>query len=207
MNLIAEFGCNWNNEDCFNEMIVKCSNMGIEYVKMQVFNVHQVPSSLFHMVLSGEEMARFKSFAEKNKIILFFTPMFPKAVDLCDLISPYFYKVRYGDRNNKELYEKLKDKTNLIFVSTQNIKDTLYSGDNIRYLYCVPEYPAELPKYDKAYSFSFHGISDHTKDFMLYRSAKKYSGFDWFEMHVCLDDFCVERRWSKKLDELKEFIY
>ena len=180
--------------------------MGIKYVKMQVFNASQVPTSLYHMIIQGEKMARFMKFAGRYGITLFFTPMYPEAIDLCDLLGVDFYKIRFGDRNNKELHDKLKDKTNLIFVSTQNISDTIYSGKNIRYLYCAPEYPADLPLYDPAYSISFHGISDHTKDFMLYRSAKKYDGFDWFEMHVCLDDLCVERPWSKKLDELKKFI-
>jgi hypothetical protein len=72
-------------------------------------------------------------------------------------------------------------------------------------LECVPEYPASVDQYELV-DPKFQGISDHTPNLDLYLRALEKPNLKWFEMHVCLDDNCYERAWSKTFDEIEEVI-
>lgn len=58
-------------------------------------------------------------------------------------------------------------------------------AEPVRWLYCVPEYPASSTKYETLFGNNLcHGISDHTTDFRLF---KEYEPM-FFEKHFKLPD-------------------
>ena len=125
-------------------------------------------------------------------------------------IGVNYYKVRYFDRNNLTIYRKLKKtKDNLIFVSCQDPHDTIFYSmakyqKRVKFLYVVPTYPALYKEYSPL-KLKFHGISDHTSDFELYKNALEWK-MEYFEMHMKQNDDCIEAPWSKSFEELKEVL-
>ena len=211
VEIIAEFGANWNNMSTFREMVLLCKLIGIKYIKLQMFEIDKVPKEIRKMWIGKGRAKYMFKFAKSLGIELFFTPMYPEAVDILEDIGVNYYKIRYIDRNNYELYQKIGEVEKLTFVSVDDlgIMDTLYSdifiwnNDKIIPLLCVPDYPAEFEQYNPKYIVI--GYSDHTPDFRLYNHAKKASEF--IEMHVCLDKKdAYEAKWSKELGKIKEML-
>ena len=220
LRMIAEFGVNWENREQAFFMMGQAFTLGIKYIKFQMFPKETVSADLQHMFMT-EELA--KELVETGKQYgqeVFFTPMYPEAVDLCEKIGVNYYKIRYFDRNNLIIYRKLKqtEKTP-IFVScdSKNPKDTIYYNmakyqERVSFLFCVPNYPAKYNDYRPLRNLTnFDGISDHTPDLELFKyfyvlEQTKPDSIKWFEMHMCLDDNGYERKWSKTFEELKEVI-
>ena len=180
---------------------------------MQMWKKDKVPEPVRSMYIGKGRAKYCFKFAKKQCIELFYSVFYPEAVDVCEGIGVNFYKVRFYDRNNLTLYQRLKKirQGKKIFVSCQDPMDTLYYNmakyqKNVIFLYCVPRYPAPLPQYDNAFNLDIDGISDHTKDLMLFRSANKYAGFKWFEIHVKMGNDCYENLWSKSFEQLKEVL-
>lgn len=213
MNIIAEFGCNWNTISDFRSMILFCREMGIKYVKMQLFKPYEVPEEVRRMYIGKGRAKYLFKFAKSHGIELFYTPMYPTAVDICEEIGVNYYKVRYKDNRNLKLYRKIKKTKKPIFVSCDSfgimgtVYDNLFIYEGLKRvipLYCVPHYPASFEEY-KTKGHIVVGYSDHTPDFKLYNTVKEWA--EWIEMHVCLDKKkCYEGKWSKELRKLKEVI-
>jgi len=212
VEIIAEFGANWNNMSTFREMVLICKEIGIKYIKLQMFEIDKVPKEIRKMWIGKGRAKYMFKFAKSLGIELFFTPMYPEAIDILEEIGVNYYKVRYIDRHNWKLYRKIMKTGKLTFVSVDDrgIMQTLYSEMFMNYdiqriipLLCVPDYPAEFEQYNPKYIVI--GYSDHTPDFKLYNHAKRDSTF--IEMHVCLDKKdAYEAKWSKSLKEIKENI-
>lgn len=211
VEIIAEFGANWNNMRTFREMVLICKDIGIKYIKLQMFEIDKVPKEIRKMWIGKGRAKYMFKFAKSLGIELFFTPMYPEAVDILEEIGVNYYKIRYIDRYNWKLYKKIKKTGKLTFVSVDDrgIMQTLYSEmfmnnpTRIIPLLCVPDYPAEFEQYNPHYIVI--GYSDHTPDFQLYNWAKNFSEF--IEMHVYLDkDTAYEAKWSKSFKDIKERI-
>lgn len=213
MEIIAELGVNWNSLQDFWEMITQCKELNIKYVKMQLWDLNQVPKEVHHMFIGKKKAKYFFDYAKNNGISLFYTCFTPAKVQWCEEIGVPFYKVRFFDGRNLPLYRALKKTTKPIFVSCVNPYDTIFTNmakyqGRIAFLYCVPEYPATYEAY-RYINNNFSGISDHTPDLRLFIQAKlraeKNPNFfmKWFEMHVCLDNEAYERNWSKSFEELQ----
>ncbi len=207
---------NWNSNRTFISMIGRCMELNIKFVKMQLFKRDTVPKDIQHTHIGIAQAQFFFNYAKARHIELFFTPMYPAAINICEEVGVNYYKIRYIDRQNLILYRKLKRTNKPIFVSTNHPDNTLfknlkqYKKKDIRFLYCVPEYPADIRDYlFKSRSgikpLFFDGISDHTNNLDLFKICNQRKDVKWFEMHVCLfKEDAYEAKWSKSFDEIEE---
>ena len=174
--------------------------LGIKFIKFQLFKEEQVPEAVRDMVIT-EDLAR--ELAETGRTYgqeVFFSVFYPEAVDICERIGVNYYKVRFKDRHNTEILNKILQTKKTTFYSTS---DPIYLVDHLIPLLCVPNYPAHFSDYR---GFITHGYSDHTPDFKLYKYAR-FNKASWFEMHVCMDrETAYEGKWSKSFEELKEVL-
>lgn len=198
MEIIAEFGCNWDRYVNVIKMLDRCQELGIKYAKMQLWKREQVPKEVEHMYI-GKGMAGvyFKE-ANDRRVEMFFTPFYPEAVDICERIGVNYYKIRSHDYFNLKLYNKIY-KTSKKFFLSSNINPIC----NAINLFCQAHYPARPHEYLEI-PIGYQGVSDHTSDLEVYEYWR--DDLDWFEMHVCLDDTAYERKWSKTFDEIAEVI-
>lgn len=214
MKLIAEFGVNWNTIQDFRTMILFCTDLGINMVKMQLFKPDQVPEDVRKFYIGKGRAKYFFNFAKEHGIDLFFTCMYPEAVDMCQQLGVKYYKVRYFDNRNLTLYRKLKNTNQDLFISCTRPEDTLFFNmskyqKRVHFLYCVPRYPARTEDYLSGLidNYKIKGVSDHTNDLTLFEFCKGCNTIDWFEMHVCLDKkTAYEGDWAKELGQLKEVL-
>lgn len=208
MNIIAEFGCNWQDTDTFIKMLRECERIGIKYVKLQLWLKRNVPLEVWKMYISEFIALKFKAISEPYGVELFFTPFYKAAVDICELAGVEYYKIRYLDRNAYDLYQAISKTKKPVFVSCPYYKDTIWRDyEKAYFLYCVPEYPAKYYAYGGVTLDKFDGISDHTATTKLLKEAKKM-GFQWFEKHVCLDgnnDY-YESKWSVPISYLEGLV-
>ena len=211
MELILEFGCNWKTIKDFETMIVLCRASGIKFVKLQMWRKDQVPKEVRSMFVGKGRAKYCFKFAKKHGVELFFSVFYPEAVDICEKIGVNFYKVRYADRNDYPLYKRLKKTNKTIFVSCSDPMDTLYLNlatyqKRVKFLYCVPRYPAKFEDYKPPDKHGFQGISDHTPDLELFK-IYNYANIDrWFEMHVKMGNDCYESKWSKTFAQITEVL-
>lgn len=230
MHIVAEMGVNWKTPEQASFMMGMLKGIGIKYIKFQLFLPEMVQEELRTMVIT-EDLARylFETGQEYNTEV-FFSVMYPEAIDICERIGVNFYKLRYQDQNNLILYRKLKKIKNInkktIFVSCKKPQNTIFwnwfkYNKNIKFLYCVPKYPAKYEDYiyypyflkNGIYTINpnFSGISDHISNIKLFKvflKAYHYVKDKWFEMHVCVDkETAYEGKWSKTFQELKEVLF
>ena len=77
----------------------------------------------------------------------------------------------------------------------------------VKFLYCIPQYPAPLNSYKGDMLWKgFRGVSDHTRDLKLFTMLKDSDQLDYFEIHVKLNNICIENLWSKTFEQIKEVI-
>ncbi len=224
MKLIAEFGCNFNNREQALLMMEQAKALGINMIKFQLFEKESVPEEIKEMSIDEELAKELFETGKQYEQEVFFTCFYPEAVDICERIGVRYYKVRYFDRNNLPLYRKLKHTTGLIFVSCQDPHDTIFYNmarykKRVKFLFCVPKYPANIQDYENHMRLffqdnpekglfpdktTFSGISDHTNNLGLLQAFKNEEVY--FEMHMKMDDNCIEKDWSKSFEELKEVL-
>lgn len=220
MEIIAEMGVNWKFREQAIYMMGRAFVLGIKHVKFQMWKPEQIPEKLKELrsmyvdeKLATELFEVGKQYGQE----VFFSVFYPEAVEICEKIGVNFYKVRFDDRNDYQLYKRLKKTNKTIFVSCQDPKDTAYFNlttyqKRVKFLYCVPRYPAKLGDYSFSIRYDhnkkFQGISDHTSDLMLLKMSIYHpiSKYDWFELHVKLNDDCFEHAWSKSFDQLTEVL-
>ena len=207
MKIICEFGVNWQGLDTFEAMIKECKDIGIRHVKMQMWlRMPDVPKEVHHMYIDEAKAIELKAIADKHKINLFFTPFYAHAVNICESLEVPMYKIRYRDRYRYDLYTAIKNLNKPVLVSTNYYKDSCWKGQTqVKYLYCIPKYPAGYFDYARITPHQFAGYSDHTPDLKLLKRAKK-EGFEWFEKHVCWTKDCYEADWSVLIPELEGLV-
>lgn len=212
MQIIAEIGCNWKTREEAFQMMGMAKAVGIDFVKYQLFNKDMTPKQL-HPFIIDEELARsLVRCGRDHGQEVFFSCMYPSAIDICERIGVRYYKVRYFDRNNLPILRKLKKtKDNMIFVSCKTPRDTIFKSlakyqKRVKFLYCIPNYPAKLGDYPLITPTHFSGFSDHTPDLQLLKHYLEYPFPEYFEMHMKIDDNCIEAPWSKSFEELKEVL-
>ena len=210
MKVIAEAGVNFHNLEEAIEMINRSKEIGCWATKFQVYNENQIidnPHFEFLKSIMIDKTTAVILFEHGREIgqEVFFTPMYPEAVDWLEEIGVNFYKIRYLDRWNKILRKKISETGKLAFISVNEYD--LKSGDpmywernNLFPLYCIPKYPARIDEY----KWIATGISDHTPDTQLLRFCK--GQVIYFEKHVKLNWNCIEDKWSISFKELEEVL-
>ncbi|KKK82653.1 hypothetical protein LCGC14_2801250 [marine sediment metagenome] len=220
MQIIAEMGCNFKNRENALFMMGQAFSLGIKLIKFQLFKKEVVPEELKPLSINEELAKELFEAGKQYGQEVFFSCMYPEAVDICEKFGVNYYKVRYFDRNNLTLYRKLKKtKDNLIFVSCQDPHDTIFYSmakyqKRVKFLYCIPKYPAPVKDYQpfrKLVSYrGYLGISDHTNNLEMfkyfYTQRDVRPNIKYFEMHMKKDDDCIEAPWSKSFEELKEVL-
>ena len=212
MRVIAECGVNWRNFEEALLMIKKAKEAGCWAAKFQLFTEEVAPNLPKHLYLThGQAEMLFDTGKHEVGIEVFFTPMFLEAVDWCEAIGVNYYKIRFKDRNNQELIDRIKQTKKIYFISME-LEDNPHFGhgyEQRKVLFCKPFYPCGISEYIFNNSIIFDGISDHTKDLELFKLTSKFSvlnTFEYFEKHVKLDDDCIESAWSVTFEELAEVL-
>lgn len=217
IKIICEIGCNWNNLKEAKKMIDKSKKIGAFLCKFQIYNdkiIKNNPDQEFlKSIMITKDMAKILfEYGKKIGQEVFFSCMTPEGVEWCEEIGINYYKIRFFDRNNLILYRKIKKTKVPIFVSCNDTNDTIYSNiaqyqKRVNFLYCVPQYPAPIKPYiSYSHNKRFTGISDHTRNTELLKIIKEYKNIEWFEIHVKLNNECIENLWSKTFEEIKEIL-
>ena len=174
--IVAEVGVNFKNTREAEAMIGLAKRAGADAVKFQVYNKENLYKvfpggdvlrdpkceQLMKIMLDKDKLQHLKNVADGAGIEFFATPMFPEAVDWLNEIGVCRFKIRYVDRDNKELITKVINTEKQVIVSCDFVDPnrTWTFIDNVSLMYCIPEYPpkrVELPQNFRV----FTGYSNH----------------------------------------------
>ncbi len=205
--VVAECGVNWRNIAEAKRMIEVFKECGADACKFQMYKPNMVerhPRSkdLLQIVMT-EQMAReLTEHGESVGVDVFFTPMYPEAVDILERLNVKKYKVRAKDADNAPLLLKVLSTKKDTYISVANNRigwDTLDAANakyRVKLLHCIDRYPAKdeevhlrsvFPSY-RSYisSIEYVGISDHTVGTTCCIAAVAL-GAEVVEKHVMLD--------------------
>ena len=133
---------------------------------------------------------------------VFYTPMYPEAVDICEKIGVNYYKIRFKDNNNSKLILKIWEINKPYFISCNNYLLMDHSRSNR--LYCIPEYPADFLDYYDIHDLYYNGVSDHCSNTdLLEYCLSECPEKEYFEKHICLTKDCLESEWSVTFEQLE----
>lgn len=216
--ILPDLASNWSNILEIYEMMDRCSELGIKFVKLQLFKKEQVSEKYWGNIIDEDMALRVFEYGSWLRLNVYFTPCYPEAVDICKRIGVGYYKIRYKDRNNLDVFEKMKDIHEPIFVSCDSPKATLYYGmENVIFLYCIHRYPAKIDDYHGFLLEYFQdnpelglfpknreisGVSDHTPNLNMFNMVSR--DFKYWEMHMALRKGTIEDKWSKTFDEIEK---
>lgn len=215
VRIIAEAGCNWSTIKEAKEFIKKSKELGLFATKFQLYNDEIIQDSEDYEFLKSIQLdyEKAKELFEYGKSIgqdVFFTPMYVEAVEWCEDIGCKYIKIRCKDNKNIQLityaYHIYNYRTFMSIETLPHIrrKDPYLLDrelSNLKYLYCVPKYPARLEDYEEG----FIRYSDHTPDLELFKKVREYCTL--LEKHVKLDGTePLEDKWSVSFSELEEVL-
>ena len=220
LKIVCEAGCNFRNLDEAFMFIDKCRELEIPFCKFQLFNEDNIKDAdptiqdfLRSIMLSKDDAKDLFEYGKKIGQEVFFTLMYD-CIDILEDMGINYYKIRFKDRYNSEIIDKVLATNKPMFISNSFCKVS-FKPLNYYPLYCIPEYPAkhgyELEDIDFTY---FYGISDHSPDLFLLRKILKLlrnskdTTFLYFEKHLHLDTYpdCLEKEWSVSFSELEEVL-
>jgi len=205
--IVAECGVNWRTLDEAKKMIHTFAECGADACKFQMYRPHMVAKhpraeELQRITMTKEMAGELKTYGETVGIEVFFTPMYPEAVD--DLESLYVnrYKVRAKDATNTSLMKKVLSTGKDVIISVAGDRldwaslDETKSKYRVKLLYCIDRYPAKdeevhlasaFPAY-RSYqsSVEYSGLSDHSPGISCSIAAAAM-GAQIIEKHVMLD--------------------
>jgi len=207
MKVIAECGVNWKNIEEAMVMILKAEKVGCWAAKFQIFNEKVAPGLSKHLYLHREIVADLFEFGKNAGIEVFFTCMFPEAVDWCEDVGVNYYKIRYKDNENRGLISRVLMTDKPFFISADEVLNIGIESRNMNPLFCRPIYPAHDVDYIAPFSFYeyFKGVSDHTPGTTLLKKGLE-KDIKYWEKHVKLDNNCIESAWSITFEELEEVL-
>lgn len=213
MKIIAELATNWDNITDAMNGIEEANRIGCYAVKFQLFNNENIKNSIHYDKLKNKILSKFDAevlfnLGKKRGIHVFFTCFYIEAIEWCEAFGVSFYKIREADNRKRELYIKIKRTKKPIFVSCRNVRDSLYynlslyNNNDVRFLFCIPEYPASELDYYHYYINQFQGISDHTSGVNIIK--KYWDKVEYLEKHIKLHEEGIEDKWAITFDQLKD---
>lgn len=217
--IVAECGVNFKNMDEAKEMIEFSKRAGADAAKFQYFRPvdiqnHPLKDRLLPIAFYDWRKAwELVEFGKSIGITVFFTPENENCVDDLEKAGNPLYKIGHNNCRNMKLFKKI--------VATE--KDMIISAGigmhvpraaiirmgykkKIRVLYCNPNYPThEEDVYMPYFGTTYDGFSDHTKD-ILSSLVSLSRNASILEIHVKMDDNCIDVAVSKTFEELRQIV-
>lgn len=206
--IVAEIGVNFRSFPELVLMMQLAKDAGADAVKLQCYDHdtlvkvypggeverHPMYDKLMVIQLTREGLHAVKKAADSIGIEIFATPMYVGAVNILEEIGVKRYKVRYADRHNEELLQKVISTSKQVMISCdENYHRLTVIGNihnNLSYMFCIPKYPPELDDFiNVPYRFSIHtftGYSNHYPSIIPALIAVS-RGCQILEMHVKRD--------------------
>lgn len=238
IKIICEPAANWEGDlEKAKEFIREAKRLGLFAVKFQMYNEEIISVNpqyfeyLVKCILTEEQAKELFEYGKDIGQEVFFTCMYPEAVNICERIGVNYYKIRFADNQNYEILDKVKQTGKHCLFSDNPCKFIIsHRGlKNRSTLLCISEYPAEIFTYfkileenyihfkehDKWIDFPYKGISDHTHGLFLYKyiqykneHVKDFKGYpiklEYFEKHMRLNGtHTLEDLWSVTFSELE----
>jgi sialic acid synthase SpsE len=210
LKIIAEAGCNWSTLEEAKQFIDESKKLGLWATKFQVYNddlIKDNPNREFlkSIMIGEQEAMELLDYGDLIGQTVFFSVMYPEAVEWLEELGVKYYKIRFKDRYNEDLFLKIYDTKKRFFIS-QNL-DLTSVNERIIPLFCIPKYPSDYYDYmtptNPYYrNYLYKGVSDHTPDMELF--LKHSEGYEYWEKHVMLDGTePLEKEWSIEFEKLR----
>ncbi len=147
-------------------MILQSKMAGASAVKLQLYDplkLQKDPNKLY-LQIDFDELLSIKKYCDLIKIDLFASVFDHERFDWCEELKFKYHKVASRIKDTS-LVEKMVTTRKTCFISNNDF--TWVHFDNVKYLYCVPEYPTfieniEMPNSFMGQNSKFSGISDHS---------------------------------------------
>ena len=205
--LIAECGINWRDLVDADQMIKAAAEAGADACKFQAYEPFYEPgkyNGLVHpraaelnAIRLDESTIRYLYWrCQRHGIEFMATPFYTAAVQT---LNPYVkrWKIRYSDRHNEALIGLCLDTGKEILISRDKPLERKEWGDQIKTLYCCPEYPPKGEPRIFAYGNTpamlqeagFDGYSCHIPNGHHIHFAVTHNDLKYLEVHVRLDHY------------------
>ena len=176
---IAEIGSNWEGNLTTGKKIIKeCKNAGADAVKFQMWRAEDLYKShpLFKKIkkteLSFENAEKLKNFADSIGIEFFCSVFYPEAVDFLNNIGVKKFKIAsrtciLKDPLSRETLDSVNQTKKPVIVSmgmggNRKFIEKSLSKNNLKFCYCISEYPLKIEKMNWKNAITYDGLSDHT---------------------------------------------
>ncbi len=176
---IAEIGSNWEGNLTTGKKIIKeCKNAGADAVKFQMWRAEDLYKShpLFKKIkkteLSFENAEKLKNFADSIGIEFFCSVFYPEAVDFLNNIGVKKFKIAsrtciLKDPLSRETLDSVNQTKKPVIVSmcmggNRKFIEKSLSKNNLKFCYCISEYPLKIEKMSWKNAITYDGLSDHT---------------------------------------------
>ncbi len=218
--IVAEIGVNWDGDfELVSQMMNNAKISGCNAVKFQAYQEETVKDHperirLMRSTISASNIDRINDISKLVGIEWFCTPMYADAVDL---LEPYVsrYKIAESDgrslleNKTSELLNRVLNTDKEIIISSQKSprNSVYYQNSKIKWLYCVPKYPADIEDFDFVNLRDFNGFSNHCTHLIVPLTAA-ILGTGILEIHITSDkskDF-IDNNVSYDYSELKNLV-
>ena len=176
---IAEIGSNWEGNLTTGKKIIKeCKNAGADSVKFQMWRAEDLYKShpLFKKIkkteLSFQNAEKLKNFADSIGIEFFCSVFYPEAVDFLNNIGVKKFKIAsrtciLKDPLSRETLDSVNQTKKPVIVSmgmggNRKFIEKSLSKNNLKFCYCISEYPLKIEKMNWKNAITYDGLSDHT---------------------------------------------
>lgn len=218
--IVAEIGVNWDgNFELVKNMMSNTKISGCDAVKFQAFDEtiiknHPASARLIKTAISKTNIETIDELSKSVGIEWFCTPMYPDAVDM---LEPYVKRFKIREIDGRPLLKNeitpllervLKSDKEIIISSQRSPKGSKYfKNSQIKWLYCVPNYPCDVNDIDFSNLRDFHGFSNHSNEIIVPVEAA-ILGSKIIEIHITSDkskDY-LDNNVSFDYSELKEIV-
>jgi len=189
-------------------MVKECSILGIDRVKFQCLSKWKIdrhPELDWYgdASVTKDNIEKIDRICHNHHIKWFATPYYKEAVDL---LEPYvdMYKIRYGDRLNREIIDKCLHTHKKVIISTDR---PIQSPDYTHEIYCIPKYPTDFGEINFDMVRTMKGYSNHCLDPLAILKAHRL-GAEYIEFHITSDSskFTIDNKVSFNFGQLEEIM-
>ena len=195
--IICEAGSSFHGLIGATQLIYRAKEAGANACKFQIYNdrvIKQAPEKwqahLKKVHLHKDAVETLLSIGKKVGIEVFFTVMFPEAVDWCEDLGVSRFKVRAADACNDSILFKIRKTQKPCYVSRIN-KDSFdpIKQKNFFSIFYDKARPTKYADVFKGYSnlLKADGYSCHQPKLLGVMQTMMMPGIDYVEVHCSLD--------------------